>query len=310
MNTRAATLLTLLSLASLAVAGEAAAPRDAVDADPGSLAARLELAAAREKAGDRLGAQRAWWAACQLAEKDDAARTRARDALVRLDKEWKAVIDLGTETQGQWRKLAGGLAKKGDPAVDALLSVWARAPLVVDEEWCSTRNPLDAHTKVAYAWKGAKVLSKDEITVLELPQKERTEFAGRTLVVEAIELTIQGRTYSKEPELEVTIQVGSGKLAWGKITEDPKAPVWVLARRIGSRDEAMRPIRLWLRYYPPKGIGVGTPLCDPRMRGSGKPVKVDAALAATLRIESLLPRNKIEVNDFALVLYVRDHLGR
>ena len=307
MSARA--ILLAACFASAARGGEIDALRKAIDAQPGSLAARQELAAACEKAGDRLGAQRAWWAACQLAEADAAARSKAREALLRLDKGWKAVLDLDGELQADWKKLSAELAKKGDPALDRMAALWRRTPLVVDEEWCSARNPLDAFTKVTFEWKGSKTLGKDGLSVLEVPQKERKEFAGRTVVVEALEIAIEGSTHSKEPELEITVQVGTGKLTWGKVADDPKAPVWVLARRVGSRDEAMQPIRFWLRYYPPKGIGVGIPLCDPRMRGSGKPIKVTDTLAAALRLESLLPRNKIEVSAFTLTLYVRDRVG-
>ena len=303
------TLLLAACLASAARAESLDDLRKAADAQPGSLAAHQKLAAACEKAGHRLGAQRAWWAACQLAETDPASRSKAREALLRLDKSWQAVLDLDAELQADWKKLSADLARKGDPALDRMAALWRRTPLVVDEQWCSTRNPLDAFTRVTLAWKGKKLLGQGGESVLLVPQRESKGLAGRTLVVEALELTIEGRTYSKDPELEVSVQVGTGKLAWGEATEDPKAPVWVLARRVGSRAEAMQPIRFWFRYYPPRGIGVGLPLCDPRMRGSSKPISVADTLAAALRLESLLPRNKIELTTFTLTLFVRAAAG-
>jgi len=302
-------LLLAACFASVTRAGALDGLRKAVDAQPGSLAARQKLAAACEKAGDKLAAQRGWWAVYQLAEADPAARSKAREALLRLDKSWQAVLDLDAELQADWKTLSAELARKGDPALDRMVALWRRTPLVIEEEWCSTRSPLDAFTKVTLEWKGKKLLGQGGVSVLEVPQRESKGLAGQTLVVEALELTVEGRTYSKEPELEVTVQVGTGKLAWGKIADDPKAPVWVRARRLGSRDHPMQPIRFWLRYYPPKGIGIGLPLCDPRMQGGEKPIAVGDGIAAALRIESLLPRNRIEVHAFTLTLHVRERGG-
>lgn len=307
MSARAAIVLTALLAAVVSPAGELEALREAIEREPGSLEARRKLAAACQEAGDRLGAQRAWWAAWLLAEDAAAARSRARAALVALDRHWQAVFDRAAERQGDWAKLAERLANKGDPDLDRMVALCRRRAPVVDEPWCSPRGPLDAFRKLTLAWKGTKVLGKGGVSVLEVPQKEAKGLAGQTIVVEALELTVEGRTHSKEPELEVTAQVGTGTLTWGKATEAPKAPVWVRARRLGSRDDAMQPIRFWLRYYPPKGIGVGTPLCDPRMLGRGKAFEVRDALAAALRLESLLPRNKIEITRITLTLYVREH---
>jgi len=279
--------------------------RTAVAKQPASAHVRLSLGAACEKAGAKEEAQRAYWAAYLLAGEGDAARSRAREALLRLDRRWKEALDLEKDVEAQWKKAARKLKAKDAPALRDLGALWSRLPLVVEEPWRSTRDPLADFTRQVFAWKVKTVLGKDGAPVLELPAKERKDFPGRTAVVEALEVTIEGTTYSDEPELEVRAQVTAGKAAWWKPGEKVKAPVWVRARRVGSTNEAREPIKLWLRYYPPKGIGVALPLGDPRMRGASEPIKLGEPLTASVRLESLLPRNKIEVTNVTLTLYLR-----
>ena len=297
----------LLLFASAASAGEKPLEelRAAAAAQPASAEARLALAAACEKAGAKEEAQSAYWAAYAIADEKDAARSQARDALLRLDKSWKALLDLEKELRGDWQKLAEPLKAKSGQAAADLAALWARTGPVADEEWCSTRDPLARFAKLTIEWKGNKTLGKEGVAALELPTKTRDDFAGRTVAVEAMEVEVTGRTLAERPEIELAAQVGVGEVVWGKPAEDPKAPVWLRASRLGGDHKAMEPVKLWLRYYPPKGIGLGLPLADPRMRGANGPLKLDKPLAASVRLESPLPRNKLEVTNVVLTLYLR-----
>ncbi len=307
MRRARAIALSLALLAPAAAAGEKALDdlRAAVAAQPASAQAQWNLAVACEKAGATDEAQRAYWAACLLADEKDPLHSRAREALLRLSPRWQAVFDLEKELAADWAKQTEKLRAKGDPLLADLAALWSRRALVVDEEWCSTRDPLADFTKVVIEWKGKKVLGKEGVPILELPAKEQKELAARGVVVEAIELQIDGRALSEDPELEVAAQVAAGDIAWPAGDKDPAAPVWLRASRLGSRSKPMEPLRLWLRYYPPKGIGLATPMADPRMRGGNKPLKLGRPLAASVRLESLLPRNKLEVTNVALTLYLR-----
>jgi hypothetical protein len=281
----------------------AAAAELAATLDP--QAARSELAAAREKAGAKEEAQSARWAAYLAADEQAPARGQARDDLLRLDKGWKALFDLETQLQGDWPKVAEAIRAKGGPLAGDLAALWSRAVAVVDEEWCSTRDPLADLTRAAIEWKGSHVLGKDGAPLVDLPPTTQENFLSKAAVVEALEIRIEGRTSAERPELDVSAQVGPGSVAWGKAGEEPKAPVWVLVRRLGSEAKAGEAIRFWVRYYPPKGIGVGTPLVDPRMRGASNELTLDKPLAASIRLESRLPRNQIEVTSVTLTLYLR-----
>ena len=297
----------LALLASLAAGGERTleALRAEVASHPASAGARWNLASACEKAGAKADAQRAYWTAYLLAARTSPLRTKAREALFRLDKGWKTVFDLGKELGADWRKQTASIRGGASPEAAQLLDLWARVVPVVDEPWRSTKDPLAAFTKLTIEGKGKKLMGKGGVALLDMPPRQRKDLQGKTIVVEAIEVTIEGQTLANEPELEVTAQIAAGDVPWGKPGEDPKAPVWVHARRVGSRSDAAAPIHFWLRYYPPKGIGVGVPLADPRMRGSGKPLKLDRPLTASVRLESLLPRNRIQIAAIALTLYVR-----
>lgn len=307
MTRPAAILGSLALLASLAVAGQTPVDRlrAAVAAKPASAELRWQLAQALTKAGLKRDAQRACWAAYLLADKKQPLRSQAREALLRLDKRWQALFDLEKQQAAGWKKLARELRTDGGPTPEQIAALWSRVALVIDEEWNSTRDPLADFSKLIFQWKGNKLLGKGGVPLLDMPARQRNGFAGRTVVVEALEITIEGNTYSKEPELEVTAQVGTGEVKWGKPGEDPKAPVWVHARRLGSWNDPMQPIKFWLRYYPAKGIGVGAPLVDPRMRGSGHPIKLDKPLTASVRLESLLPKNRIQITTVTLTLYLR-----
>jgi len=304
---RVPTIVLSLALLSVAAAGEKTLDdlRAAVAAQPASAQARLDLAAACEKAGAADEAQRAYWAALLLADEKDPLHSRAREGLLRLSPRWQALFDLEKELAADWAKQTEKLRAKGDPLLADLAALWSRRALVVDEEWCSTRDPLADLTKVVIAWKGKKVLGKEGVPVLELPVKEQKELPAKAVAVEAIEIEVEGRCLSEDPELEVAAQIAVGDIAWAPGDKDPAAPVWLRASRLGAKSKPMEPLKLWLRYYPQKGIGLGLPLVDPRMRGASKPLTLDRPLAASVRLESLLPRNKLEVSNVTLTLYLR-----
>jgi hypothetical protein len=294
-------------LASVSFGGEKSLDdlRAAVAAKPGSAEARAELAAACEKAGATAEAQRAWWAAYLAANEKAPLRGQAREALLRLDKGWKTLLDLEKETQADWPKLTDTIRAKGGTLAGDIAALWSRSALVVDEEWCSTRDPLADLTRVAFEWKGSHALGKDGAPLIDLSPVTRESVGAKAASVEALELRIDGRTSAERPELDLAAQVAPGSVAWGKAGEEPKAPVWVVVRRLGSEAKAGDAFRFWVRYYPPKGIGIGTPLVDPRMRGANAELALDKPLAASVRLESLLPRNKMEVSSVTLTLFLR-----
>jgi hypothetical protein len=149
------------------------------------------------------------------------------------------------------------------------------------------------------------MLGKNGVPVLELPAKERKGLPARAVVVEALEFEVEGRTLAEGPELDVAVQVAAGEITWPAREQVPRAPVWLRASRLGAESKPMAPLRLWLRYYPQKGIGLGLPLADPRMRGGARPLELGHPLAASVRPRSALPRNRVEVTKVTLTLYLR-----
>ncbi|NQT87106.1 hypothetical protein HQ560_10095 [bacterium] len=294
MKPAATTLIVLLHL--LAAAGQA----------PGSAAARWQLASALEKEGRAGPAQDAYWAAYLTAPVGDAMQSRAREALLRLDARWQALFDVEKERGAEWAKLEKSLKPKAGITAGQLVALWRRAPIMKEEPWASTRDPLADLEKVVIGWQGGKTRGKGGVACLDMPVRQRAELAGKTVVVEAIEVLVEGDAASADAEVEVTAQVGAGAVTWGKPGEDPKSPVWVNVRRLGRKGEAGEPAALWARYYPARALGIGTPLVDGRMRGAAGELKLAKPLAASVRVESLAPQSHIRIKRVGLTLYLRE----
>jgi len=288
-------------------AGETAVDRarEAAAASPESIEARWALALEAEKAGLKGEAQTAAWETYLMATADAAARSKARAALLRLDRNWQAVFDVEKAQEKPWRTGAAGLGTRHGASAEDIVRLWSRIPCVVDESWRSTRNPLEGLQKLVIQWQGGKTLGKGGVAVLDLPVRRKEGLVGRSLSVKALEVLVEGKAIAENPELEVTVQVGTGDLAWGAPGEAPKSPVWGNVRRLEGDFDEKDPVSLWLRYYPERGIGAGAPRVDARMRGADASLKLDGPLGATVRVEALPPRVAMEASRITLTLYVQ-----
>jgi hypothetical protein len=292
-----------------AIAGAGETPldraREAVAASPQSIEARWAFAQAAEKAGQKGQAQTAAWQTYLMASGDPAVRSKARATLLRLDKSWQAVFDAERAREKPWREGGAGLATKHGVSAEDIMRLWSRIPCVVDESWRSTRDPLEGLQKLVMQWQGGKTLGKGGVAVLDMPVRRKDGLVGRSLSVKALEVLIEGKAIAKNPEVDVTVQIGPGDLAWGAPGEEPKSPIWVHVRRLEGDFDEKEPVSLWLRYYPQRGIGAGAPRVDARMRGADASLKLDAPLGATVRVEALPPRVALDVSRITLTLYVQ-----